>query len=254
MGGARAGALLRAEPPGTQKLRVQRIGDQYRALRWSLGGGDTAGEGPQVEPVALSPRHRGWVDACAGLFGGVDICGVEALRGPDGQEHIVQVLGSWLPLLGPGAAEDRSRIVELVLERMREELPRPRSPSPARPLPQLVAGGQFRVVKEPLGFLKLLEWVYFEAPSCGAGPPERVFLVGDHSSAAQFFVTVGVGSFLYAPAALGGYLFAPQAYRAGGRAPRIDLGVTTTLTFNGLVNSRGDFGLGFGVFGVSGSS
>ncbi|XP_072705124.1 synaptophysin-like isoform X4 [Ciconia boyciana] len=88
-------------------------------------------------------------------------------------------------------------------------------------LNQLVAGAQFRVIKEPLGFLKLLEWlfsifafatcggyagsfrlsvqcpspnrsapavpvsfgypfrlhrVYFEAPSCGGGPPERVFL------------------------------------------------------------------------------
>uniref|UniRef100_A0A8C3UXZ9 Synaptophysin n=2 Tax=Catharus ustulatus TaxID=91951 RepID=A0A8C3UXZ9_CATUS len=66
---------------------------------------------------------------------------------------------------------------------------------------------------------------------------ERVFLVGDHSSAAQFFVTVGVASFLYAPAALGGYLFAPQAYRAGGRAPRIDLGVTAALAFLWLVSS-----------------
>ncbi|XP_072705123.1 uncharacterized protein [Ciconia boyciana] len=89
-------------------------------------------------------------------------------------------------------------------------------------LNQLVAGAQFRVIKEPLGFLKLLEWlfsifafatcggyagsfrlsvqcpspnrsapavpvsfgypfrlhrVYFEAPSCGGGPPERVFLL-----------------------------------------------------------------------------
>uniref|UniRef100_A0A8U8BLB9 MARVEL domain-containing protein n=1 Tax=Geospiza parvula TaxID=87175 RepID=A0A8U8BLB9_GEOPR len=64
----------------------------------------------------------------------------------------------------------------------------------------------------------------------------RVFLVGDHSSAAQFFVTVGVGSFLYAPAALGGYLFAPQAYRAGGGAGP-DLGVTAALAFLWLVSS-----------------
>ncbi|XP_030331261.1 synapsin-1 [Strigops habroptila] len=136
MGEARAGALVHGVLGGTQRLRVQRIGDEYRALRWS---GDPTGEGAQMELVALSPRHRGWVDACARLFGGVDICGVEALRGPDGREHIVQVLGSWMPLVGPGAAEDRGRIVELVLNRMRAELPRPRSPSPARPRPQMTA-------------------------------------------------------------------------------------------------------------------
>ncbi|XP_077645784.1 uncharacterized protein LOC144247931, partial [Lonchura striata] len=121
------------------------------------------------------------------------------------------------------------------------------------------------------GYPFRLHQVYFEAPSCGGGPPERVFLVGDHSSAAQFFVTVGVGSFLYAPAALGGYLFAPQAYRAGGagpesgleglrwnlgglgvsrgvpvrppglpgggRGPRVELGVTAALAFLWLVAS-----------------
>ncbi|XP_072705122.1 synaptophysin-like isoform X2 [Ciconia boyciana] len=149
-------------------------------------------------------------------------------------------------------------------------------------LNQLVAGAQFRVIKEPLGFLKLLEWlfsifafatcggyagsfrlsvqcpspnrsapavpvsfgypfrlhrVYFEAPSCGGGPPERVFLVGDYSSAAQFFVAVGVGSFLYAPAALGGYLCRPHGGRPGGRAARLDLGLTALLAFLWLVSS-----------------
>ncbi|GAB0202355.1 basic proline-rich protein-like [Grus japonensis] len=145
MGGARAGALVQGSLGGTQRLRVQRIGEEYRALRWPLVAGDPPGEGAQVEPVALSPRHRGWVDACARLFGGVDICGVEALRGPDGREHIVQVFGSWMPLVGPGAAEDQGRIVELVLARMRAELPRPRSPSPARPRPQVsVTSGSTR--------------------------------------------------------------------------------------------------------------
>uniref|UniRef100_A0A8B9G2Q5 Synapsin ATP-binding domain-containing protein n=1 Tax=Amazona collaria TaxID=241587 RepID=A0A8B9G2Q5_9PSIT len=99
------------------------------------GGGrgiDSEGGRGLLSPRPPFRRHRGWVDACARLFGGIDICGVEALRGPDGREHIVQVLGSWMPLVGPGAAEDRGRIVELVLSRMRAELPRPRSPSPAR--------------------------------------------------------------------------------------------------------------------------
>ena len=64
--------------------------------------------------------------------------------------------------------------------------------------------------------------MYFEAPSCQQGaPPERVFLVGDHSSAAQFFVTVAVAAFLYAPAALGGYVCRPAHFRPGSPAPRI---------------------------------
>ncbi|XP_040473714.1 synapsin-1-like [Falco naumanni] len=137
MGGARAGALVQGVLGGSQRLRVQRIGEEYRALRWPLVAGDPMGEGAQMELVTLSPRHRGWVDACARLFGGVDICGVEVLQAPDGREHILQVLGSWMPLVGPGAAEDRGRIVELVLARMRAELPRPRSPSHARPHPQM---------------------------------------------------------------------------------------------------------------------
>lgn len=36
----------------------------------------------------------------------------------------------------------------------------PNNPTPPRRFsPQLVAGGQFRVVKEPLGFVKVLQWV-----------------------------------------------------------------------------------------------
>ncbi|KAM6184389.1 uncharacterized protein WM294_017143, partial [Sarcoramphus papa] len=93
------------------------------------GGGSGGAGGPQPTAPRLAGRLRP-------PLRGVDICGVEAVRGPDGREHILQVLGSWLPLVGPGAAEDRGRIVELVLRRMRAELPRPRSPSPARPRPQ----------------------------------------------------------------------------------------------------------------------
>ncbi|XP_062315765.1 synaptophysin a [Osmerus eperlanus] len=147
---------------------------------------------------------------------------------------------------------------------------------------QLVANGQFRVLKVPLGFIKALQWffaifafstcgsysgmfkmsvecknrtdsdlsievefeypfrlhqVYFDAPTCKGGNPERVFLVGDYSSSAEFFVTIGVFAFLYSMAALSVYVFALDKYRENNKGPLIDFGVTCVFTFMWLVSS-----------------
>nr|XP_057940953.1 synaptophysin-like [Doryrhamphus excisus] len=146
---------------------------------------------------------------------------------------------------------------------------------------QLVAQGQFRVLKVPLGFIKVLQWffailafstcgsysgmfrvsvecknrtesnlnvqvdfeypfrlhqVYFDAPSCNRGT-ERVFLVGDYSSSAEFFVTIGVLSFLYVTAALSIYVFFLDKYKENNKGPLLDLGVTGVLAFMWLVSS-----------------
>uniref|UniRef100_A0A665TZ76 Synaptophysin n=1 Tax=Echeneis naucrates TaxID=173247 RepID=A0A665TZ76_ECHNA len=147
---------------------------------------------------------------------------------------------------------------------------------------QLVAQGQFRVLKVPLGFIKVLQWffsilafstcgsysgmfrmsvecknqtdsdlsisvefeypfrlhqVYFDAPTCKGRNTERVFLIGDYSSSAEFFVTIGVFAFLYSTAALSIYIFFFNKYKENNKGPLVDLGVTGVFAFMWLVSS-----------------
>uniref|UniRef100_A0A8C6SQK7 Synaptophysin b n=1 Tax=Neogobius melanostomus TaxID=47308 RepID=A0A8C6SQK7_9GOBI len=143
----------------------------------------------------------------------------------------------------------------------------------------LVAQGQFTVVKTPLGFIKVLQWifaifafstcgsysgmfrmsvecetrsesdlaievqfeypfrlhqVYFDAPTCKEGRTERLFLVGDYSSSAEFFVTIGVFSFLYSMAAMSVYCFLLEKYKENNKGPRVS-GLNTSVAF-GFIN------------------
>uniref|UniRef100_A0A668ABQ8 Synaptophysin n=1 Tax=Myripristis murdjan TaxID=586833 RepID=A0A668ABQ8_9TELE len=82
-----------------------------------------------------------------------------------------------------------------------------------------------------------LHQVYFDAPTCKGGNPERLFLVGDYSSSAEFFVTIGVFAFLYSTAALSIYVFVFDKYKENNKGPLIDLGVTAVFAFMWLVSS-----------------
>lgn len=63
--------------------------------------------------------------------------------------------------------------------------------------------------------------MYFDAPTCKDRNTERLFLVGDYSSSAEFFVTIGVFAFLYSMAALSIYLFAFDKYKENNKGPLI---------------------------------
>ncbi|XP_061590692.1 synaptophysin b [Cololabis saira] len=147
---------------------------------------------------------------------------------------------------------------------------------------QLVAQGQFTIIKQPLGFIKALQWifaifafstcgsysgmfkmsveckersesdldievefeypfrlhqVYFDAPKCAGAEQDRYFLIGDYSSSAEFFVTIGVFSFLYSMAALAVYCFILEKYRENNKGPQIDFVVTAVFAFMWLVSS-----------------
>ncbi|KAM4768888.1 synaptoporin isoform X1 [Corvus cornix cornix] len=147
---------------------------------------------------------------------------------------------------------------------------------------QLASAGTFRVVKEPLAFLRVLEWLFaifafatcggysgelrlsvdcanksesdlsidiafaypfrlhqvnFEAPTCEGKRQEKLALIGDFSSSAEFFVTIAVFAFLYSLAATVVYIFFQNKYRENNRGPLIDFIVTVVFSFLWLVSS-----------------
>ncbi|KAG0418833.1 hypothetical protein HPB47_004559 [Ixodes persulcatus] len=77
-------------------LHVQKIGTSYKAfvcVRAPLG---------RLLQVPMTERYKQWVDAVSELFGGLDICAVEAIQGKDGREYITEVMDSPCPLLTLG--------------------------------------------------------------------------------------------------------------------------------------------------------
>ena len=52
------------------------------------------------------------------MFGGLDICSLEAVVAKDDSEHIIEVNDCAMKLMGDSADEDRELIAQLVLQKM----------------------------------------------------------------------------------------------------------------------------------------
>lgn len=107
--------------PGAYDLRIQKIGNHYRAFkRESVSGTWKTNTGTSVaEATEVTPQYKLWADECSKCFGGLDIVTVDAIHSSvDDSEHILEMNGTSSGFMPDCADEDNGHVADVVVAKM----------------------------------------------------------------------------------------------------------------------------------------
>lgn len=111
---------------GEYDIRVQKIGHHYRALkRTSVSGNWKTNTGSSIgEIIPMTSEFQRWIDAASTLFGGLDICTVDAIRSKasGGDIKILEINGTSSGFFPACRDEDNGYVRDLVLCKMEKVL------------------------------------------------------------------------------------------------------------------------------------
>ena len=74
--------------------------------------------GADIQDMPLTPQFRSWVDACAELFGGMDLLALDGLCDTNGNMHIIEMNGSAMGITPSHWREDTEVIVDMAVQRL----------------------------------------------------------------------------------------------------------------------------------------
>ncbi|KAM7540885.1 hypothetical protein Aperf_G00000046988 [Anoplocephala perfoliata] len=102
------------------EIFIQKIGPFSKAFkRKPISNPSLVSSGSTVlEKIPVTPKFNQWIAEVSQIFGGLDMCAIKALQDANGDYFIQDVYGSDFILLGDGQEEDRTRIAELLLQKM----------------------------------------------------------------------------------------------------------------------------------------
>jgi hypothetical protein len=104
----------------TSGIRVQKVGSIYTVMKKNFTGSGWKSQfgGAQLEIIETSDYYRRWADACAEVFGGLELLAVDALIDTDGNHVIIELNGTAIGVLTETWTEVSREVVRLAIDKM----------------------------------------------------------------------------------------------------------------------------------------